>query len=248
MLRRVGLDKTHLGRVGRGCRGRRDQGAGHVKRSDACQYAAANNLTARHQMPERGGCCPCYRDQAERPGKGGPLQHWRVDPDMTDLRPGKAGKEITAQRFAYGEGNDQRNTAAAKRTGYGKTRRPVECEIRGKPDQREGRHPAVAGDINQKRLDNPAECQHEITSPGDPAHQQGATHVRSLPEQRDDQGQRSDRQRPEPPGRLPQRRQRPQTQPDRNPIDPAQPVHAAGKSGLRHVSHSCGRAGKPSVV
>ena len=174
------------------------------------------------------------------------MEERRRNQGMAGLRPGKAGQKIGARGLAKHEGGDEGGGAPARAPRQGEGGAPEEREPDGKPYQRERRHPAMAGDIDEEGFDDPVEREREIAASGgeaDPERAFPAGCSRGEAQHRIEQRKASDGQRPEVPGRLPQRRQRPEKPREDQAVARTQPRDPGGDAAGPAVSHPYDRAG-----
>src|SRR5690606_2492648 len=182
-------------------------------------------------------------------------------PDVTDERPREPGEDVAAQEVGGGKSRrkaERTGGIGATHTRDAARQSPERPHPGGHKEKREGRHPAVASDLDQERLHDPEERGRAIArppGPGEPDATGGATLRRH---ERGHKRKRREGDEPQVPGCLPGRHggtgergkgNRPRGWPGVAPEETAQAgAHGQGFAGGRRTLSRFIRRGSASMT
>ena len=207
LLRGIRLDQPQGRGQGRGQRLRQTPKAKARDSQQQCRRPKGATLAPKDRQGRRQ-----QGDQRQARGakQGRQLIKRRTNPDMPDHGPGKAGEDHPAQPFERGEGQGK----AKRRNRHPERQRgrhpPEQAQPPGQEDDRERRHPAMPGNVDEERLDDPGQRQGEMPGAGDKPQPEGLPAAVGAQDQPDQTGQTGQCRPPEPQGRLTKRHHCPQ--------------------------------------
>ena len=146
----------------------------------------------------------------------------RLGPDVAGQGPGEAREDVGPREFRRRQADREgkRHAPVVRRGEHprrAERRAPEQREATRQEDEREGRHPAVAGDVDKEGLDDPEERDGEIAKARRPTCRHRGADVRRGQKRQAGQREAQKRQRHEREGHLPQPRKHTRAKGQRKP-------------------------------